>query len=80
MKKSEVNILNELNEELKDIWKQNQRKISEIESDYPDIKKRYEGDIVYNNYLELKITYSVFSLLQKYVEKFIDTENKNVND
>ena len=46
MKKSEINVLKEINEELKDTWKQNQKKISEIESEYPDFKNNSVLDCV----------------------------------
>lgn len=69
MTESEIIKLKAIDNELKQIWLQTQKKIKAIESANPDFKNKY--DSTYEQYVFIQHYYSFISLTQGLLEKFI---------
>ena len=69
MTESEICKLKIIDSELKQIWIQTEKKIKKIESEHPDFKKKYEDS--YERYVFMQQYYSIVSLAQGLLEKFL---------
>ena len=76
---TEYDIINlkSINDELKDVWKQNEKKINEIELNHPEFKEMYAKDSEYGQYISRQTIYSVVSLIQGILERHIDKIDKD---
>ena len=70
MTESEICKLKIIDRELKQIWIQTEKKIKKIESENPDFKKKYED--AYERYIFMQEYYSIVSLAQGLLEKFLN--------
>lgn len=76
MTESGIGKLKIIDSELKKIWIQTQKKIKQIESEHPDFKKQYAEE--YERYVFMQQYYSLVSLAQGLLEKFIDASDSNL--
>lgn len=78
MTESEIGKLKIIDSELKKIWIQTEKEIKKIESEHPDFKKKYAGE--YEHYVFMQQYYSLVSLAQGLLEKFLsDSVMKEVD-
>lgn len=78
MKEYDISNLKSINDELKDVWKQHEKKISEIELNHPEFKEMYAKDSDYGHYISKQTIYSVVSLVQGILERYIDKMEHNI--
>ena len=77
MTKYDISNLKSINDELKDVWKQNEEKIREIEANHPEFKEMYAKNSEYGHYISRQAIYSVVTLVQGILERYIDKIDKD---
>ena len=80
MTRYDISSLKSINDELKDVWKQNEEKIREIEANHPEFKEMYAKNSEYGRYISIQTIYSVVSLFQVVLERCIDEMERNVKN